>query len=165
VSAEPSAPPAATSPSSNGAGRGAAELPGPSGLLGPVASVWRVRRLRSRRCAVLRDGAGRRHEVRLAELSRSRLLYALVEDRVALCLGVFRRGEGTGEEKDSAEEAVLREYASALADQRALAAMEGPRSAAAGPRFLSRPVLRSDLEEAEVRDGGDGGGRAAAAGR
>jgi hypothetical protein len=145
------------SPSRNGSGRGAVEL------LGPPASLWRLRCLRSRRRTVLRDGAGRRHEVRLAELGESRLLYALVEGETALCLGVFRRGEG--EDEASAEEAVVQEYARALADQRALAALDGPGSPAAGPRFLCRAVLRSDLEASTAQDEKSGGGRAAAAGR
>jgi hypothetical protein len=89
--------------------------------------------------------------VRHVELRDGRLLYALVEGETALCLGVLRPGEG--DEDGSPEEAVVREYSRALADQRALAALDGPRSPAAGPRFLCRVVLRSDLEGAAKQDG------------
>lgn len=108
----PGAPYVAEMPS--GEARGVSPIPqpqrrpaSPTHLLRPVEPgslraprpVWRLRRLRSRPRTVLRDGAGRKHEVRLAELAHGRLLYAVVDGRTALCLAVLRRGEGDGGEE------------------------------------------------------------------
>jgi hypothetical protein len=93
------------------------------------------------------DAMGRVHAVLLAIEGPRRVLYALVDDEVALCLATLRGGPGELEEAAGPPvQRLADDYAQAVADQVAEAEAWGRSAPPSTRRFLCRRVEPADLE-------------------